>query len=175
MISGFGTIESGKIGLSNLTDVVETRFDGINSSSNWLTIPLSSSNPKRDNYGIGQLRFEASTSLEAASLFPSINWRDSSHFEKDHMKDIGVVVFKAFNDTANDSRISFIAVEAYYGSLDRTARDKVTEASTFIDNVVNSRSKLIRLFSNADKKNLDRASILVTKNQRAISLGFHKV
>ena len=175
VISGFGTIESGKIGLSNLTDVVETRFDGINSSSNWLTIPLSSSNPKRDNYGIGQLRFEASTSLEAASLFPSINWRDSSHFEKDHMKDIGVVVFKAFKDTANDSRISFMAVEAYYGSLDRTARDKVTEASTFIDNVVNSRSKLIRLFSNADKKNLDRASILVTKNQRAISLGFHKV
>lgn len=175
IISGFGTLESGKVGLSNLVDVVETHFDEINLSGNWLTIPLSSSDPKRDSSSVGSLRFEESTTLEAASFFPAINWRDPKHFEKDYMKSIGVVVFKAFKDTANDSRISFTPLEAYVGSLDRTARDKVTEASTFIDNVVNSRSKCIRLFSNADKKNLDKASILAIKNQRATSLGFHKV
>lgn len=175
LISGFGTLESGKVGLSNLVDVVETHFDEINLSGNWLTVPLSSSDPKRDSSSFGSFKFEASTTLDAASLFPAINWRDPKHFEKDCMKSIGVVVFKAFKDTANDSRISFTPLEAYVGSLDRTARDKVTEASTFIDNVVNSRSKCIRLFSNADKKSLDRASILVTKNQRATSLGFHQV
>ena len=175
IISGFGTLESGKIDLSNLVDVVQTNFDPINKNGDWLTVPLSSSNPKRDSASSGSFKFEASTTLDAANLFPVINWRDPKHFEKDYMKSIGVVVFKAFKDTANDSRISFTPLEAYVGSLDRTARDKVTEASTFIDNVVNSRSKCIRLFSNADKKNLDRASILVIKNQRATSLGFHQV
>ena len=175
LISGFGTLESGKVEDSCLTDVVYTDFSSINLSGDWTTIPLSSSNPKYDESNARMLRFEASTTLEAANLFPAINWRDSNHFEKDHMKDIGVVVFKAFKDTSNDSRISFAPIEAFVGSLDRTARDKITEASTFIDNVVNSRSKFIRLFSNADKKNLDRTSILVTKNQRATSLGFHKV
>ena len=91
------------------------------------------------------------------------------------MKHIGVVVFEVFNDTANDSRLSFRPLEAFVGSLDRTAKDPLTNASTFIDNVVNSRSKCIRLFSNADKSNLDRASTLVLKNQRATSLGFHNV
>lgn len=80
------------------------------------------------------------------------------------MKHIGVVVFEVFKDTANDSRLSFKPLEAFVGSLDRTAKDPLTRASTFIDNVVNSRSKCIRLFSNADKANLDRASILLIKN-----------
>jgi hypothetical protein len=155
VLSTFGTIENGKTSLSNLTDVVKTNFDPINLSGEWLTIPLSSPEPIRELVGGGYFRFEESTSLEAASFFPAINWQEPNHVEKDHLKDIGVVVFKATQDKANDSRISFVPVEAFVGSLDRTARDKVTEASTFIDNVVNSRSKFIRLFSNVDKKNLD--------------------
>ena len=175
LISGFGTLEYGKVGLSSINDVVHSDFDPINLSGDWTTIPLSSSNPELDRSSAGAFRFEASTTLEAASLFPAVNWKDPSHFEKDYMKDIGVVVFKSFKDTANDSRISFTPVEAFVGSLDRTAKDKITEASRFIDNIVNSRSKYIRLFSNADKKNLDQASILAIKNQRATSLGFHKI
>lgn len=86
-----------------------------------------------------------------------------------------MVVFKATKDLANDSRISFTPVEAFVGSLDRAARDKISHASTFIDDVVNSRSNCIRLFSNVDKRNLERASTLVACNQRATSLGFHKI
>lgn len=175
LISGFGTLESGNVGLSSLADVVTADFDPINLSGEWLTVPLSSPNPARDSSDGQYFRFEESTTKDAADLFPEINWRDDKHFEKDHLKDIGVVVFKAMEDTANNSRISFIAVESFVGSLDRTAKDKTTEASTFIDNVVNSRSKYIRLFSNVDKKNLDRVSTLAICNQRATSLGFHQV
>lgn len=175
LISSFGTLESGAVGESTLTNLVSTDFDAINLSGLWTTVPLSSPDPKRESSRVGSFTFESSTTLDAASLFPAITWRDSSHYEKDYMKSIGVVVFKAFKDTANGSRISFSAAEAFVGSLDRTARDKVTEASTFIDNVINSRSKLIRLFSNVDKRALDQASILVTKSQRATSLGFHQV
>lgn len=174
-ISAFGTLESGKVGLSSLDDVVIPDFDPINLSGAWLTVPLSSANPDRDTTDGGYFRFEESTAKAAADLFPVINWRDDKHFEKDHLKDIGVVVFKAFEDTANDSRISFMPVEAFIGSLDRTSKDKITEASKFIDNVVNSRSRYIRLFSNVEKKNLDGASTLVLCNQRATSLGFHQV
>ena len=39
------------------------------------------------------------------------------------MKHVGVVVFEVFKDTANDSRLSFKPLEAFVGSLDRTAKD----------------------------------------------------
>lgn len=169
VISSFGTVETG------VSSLVSTYFDPINLSGDWLTLPLSSPQPTTVGFNYGALQFEESTSQQAASFFPAINWRDQKHYEKDYMKYIGVVVFEVFKDTANDSRMSFRPLEAFYGSLDRTTKDQLTGASTFIDNVVNSRSKFIRLFSNADKRNLDAASTLVLSNQRATSLGFHKV
>lgn len=159
VLSTFGTLEDG-----SLTDTVSTYFDPVNLFGDWLTIPLSASDQN-----------EETTSREAALAFPAINWEDDSHYERDYLKHIGVVVFKATKDLANDSRISFIPVEAFVGSLDRAARDKISHASIFIDDVVNSRSSYIRLFSNVDKRNLERASTLVVCNQRATSLGFHKI
>lgn len=174
-VSSFGTIESGKCGTSSITDLVSTYFDPVNLSGEWLTIPLSSPPPTANDLNGSTLDFEESVAKDAVDFFPAMNWRDQKHYEKDYMKHIGVVVFEVFKDTANDSRLSFKPLEAFVGSLDRTAKDPLTGASTFIDNVVNSRSKCIRLFSNADKANLDRASILLIKNQRATSLGFHDV
>lgn len=165
VLSGFGTLESGKFDQNHrITDLVSTFFDPINLSDDWVTIPIKS----RDVA-------EESVSKEAALAFPAINWRDQDHFEKDYLKHIGVVVFKAFKDLANDSRISFQPVEAYVGSLDRAAKDKISHASIFIDDVVNSRSKTIRLFSNIDRKNIERTSTLAICNQRATSLGFYKI
>lgn len=161
VLSGFGTLQSGKVGSKNLNELVSADFSSIDS---YTTIPLVSKNQTEDT-----------TSKEAALIFPEVNWEDSKHFEKNYLKHIGVVVFKAFKDLANDSNISFTPVEAFVGSLDRTAKDKISHASIFIDDVVNSRSKLIRLFSNADKKNLDNTSTLAICNQRATSLGFHRV
>jgi len=167
LLSSFGTLESGKVKLSeseivDLSDVVSSDFTSIVSGS--MTIPLSASSVE-----------DESTSRDAALVFPPINWKDQDHYEKDYLKHIGIAVFKAFKDLANDSRISFELVEAFVGSLDRSAQDKMTHASTFIDNVVNSRSRYIRLFSNAEKRSLEQTSTLVTRNNRATSLGFHQV
>lgn len=164
VISGFGTLESGKCNDNHLTNLVSTYFDAINISGDWTTLPLSSSNPD-----------DPTVSRDAAMCFPQITWKDEQHYEKEYIKHVGVVVFKAFKDTANDSNISFQPLEAFVGTLDRSSKDKITHASTFIDNVVNSRSRFIRLFSNVDRRNLERASTLVACNQRATSLGFYKM
>jgi len=79
-----------------LRDLISSNFDPINLSDDWVTIPIKSRNLA-----------EESVSKEAALVFPPINWRNQDHFEKDYLKHIGVVVFKAFKDLANDSRISF--------------------------------------------------------------------
>lgn len=52
------------------------------------------------------------------------------------MKHIGIVVFKAFSDAANNDSITLSMVESFVGSLDKTAVN-AKGASVFIDNVVN--------------------------------------
>nr|DAH73966.1 MAG TPA: protein of unknown function (DUF4982) [Caudoviricetes sp.] len=44
------------------------------------------------------------------------------------------------------------------------SKDQLTHSSMFIDDVVNSRSRYIRVFSNADRVSLQQASTLVVKN-----------
>ena len=91
-----------------------------------------------------------SVSRQAASQFPAINFYDASHFDNEHLKDIGVVVFKAFKDTSNGGKIGFQLVESFVGSLSKKSKDRITSSNTFIDNVVNSNSQYIKLFSNVD-------------------------
>ena len=91
-----------------------------------------------------------SVSRQAASQFPAINFYDASHFDNEHLKDIGVVVFKAFKDTSNGGKIGFQLVESFIGSLSKKSKDRITSYNAFIDNVVNSNSQYIRLFSNVD-------------------------
>jgi len=59
-------------------------------------------------------------------------------------------VFKAYIDTANENRISFLPVESFVGSLDRAAKDVDNGKNIFIDDVVNSNSDYINVFSNAN-------------------------
>ena len=64
-----------------------------------------------------------SVSRTAASYFPLINFYNAEHFDKDNLKNIGIVVFKAFRDTSNMGKIGFQVLESFVGSLDRNARD----------------------------------------------------
>ena len=46
-------------------------------------------------------------SKQLAQQFPTLTWKTSSNLDRKHLKDIGVAVLKAFNDTANNNKISF--------------------------------------------------------------------
>lgn len=69
-------------------------------------------------------------------------------FDRDHMKKIGVVVYKMFVDPSENNKVNFEPVEAYAGSLGRNDKDPTTGVTTFIDTIVNSQSRYINFFSN---------------------------
>lgn len=91
-------------------------------------------------------------SRSANEFFPTITtFQDSSgtmRFDRDHMKKIGVVVYKMFVDPSENNKVNFEPVEAYAGSLGRNDKDPTTGVTTFIDTIINSQSKYINFFSN---------------------------
>ena len=86
-------------------------------------------------------------SRQANEMFPTISY-DGEHFDRTHLKKIGIVVYKMFLDPAEGNKISFQMVEAYAGSLCKDDKDPNTGVTTFIDTIVNSQSKYINVFSN---------------------------
>ena len=93
--------------------------------------------------------YQDSLALEAASYFPAISTgADGIHYDRENMKKIGVVVFKAFLDSSEGNKISFQIVESFCGSLDKNGKNPNTGATTFIDTLVNEQSEYINLFSN---------------------------
>ena len=86
-------------------------------------------------------------SREANDMFPSIAY-DGEHFDRAHLKKIGIVVYQMFLDPAEGNKISFQMVEAYAGSLCKDDKDPNTGVTTFIDTIVNSQSRYINVFSN---------------------------
>ena len=69
-------------------------------------------------------------------------------FDRDHLKKIGVVVYKMFVDPSENNKVNFEPVEAYAGSLGRNDKDPTTGVTTFIDTIINSQSRYINFFSN---------------------------
>ena len=88
--------------------------------------------------------------LDAAAFFPSIlpSQDSSGGLDPEHLKDIGVVVFKAYLDPAEGNKVSLEPVEAYAGSLFKDDKDPNTGVSKFIDTIINTNSKYINFFSN---------------------------
>ena len=95
-------------------------------------------------------------SLEANSYFPTIEFNDG-HFDRTHMKKIGVVVYKMFVDSSEGNKINFEPVEAYAGSLFKDDKDPDTGVTTFIDTIINSQSQYINFFSNCFNTAKDKA------------------
>jgi hypothetical protein len=87
--------------------------------------------------------------LDAASFFSTIQPSlDGEGLDSEHLKDIGVVVFKAYLDPTEGNKVSFEPVEAYCGSLYKDDVDPTTKVTKFIDTIINSQSKYINFFSN---------------------------
>ena len=160
-------------------------------------IPFDQDNLTVDNYdgesrqfvGLGEyLGLESnatvndySVSQAAAEQFPLIKFLDG-RLDREHLNKIGVVVFKLFRDSSNENRISFSPVESFVGSLDREARDETTNAKMFIDDIVNTNSDYISIFSNANipkgqdasPTGIKNADTFVICNQTACSMGFYE-
>lgn len=115
----------------------------------------------------------------ATQYFPTITRNHYGNFDKQYLKQVGVVVFRAVRDTANDNKVKLTPVESFVGSLDRNAKDRTTSKNIFIDDIVNSQSRYINFFSNVpfgsestSLTNVGKSSIFVIDNQHATSLGF---
>lgn len=89
-----------------------------------------------------------SLSLEAITNFLQISLNEAGGFDRENLKKIGVVVFKAYLDAGAGNKISFQAVEAFCGSLLKGDKNPNTGASVFIDDIINSQSEYIDFFSN---------------------------
>lgn len=160
--------------ISSLTTVqnAKIRNDELVNINNYAAIPLASN--KLDEYD-DYVYNNQSLSRAAALQFPQINYNGFSHFDDIYLKQIGVVVFKAFKDLDNNGKVNYQLVESFVGSLDKKAKDQITHANIFIDDIVNNNSKYIRMFSNADPHKIEKASTIVMSGQKASSLGFYQI
>ena len=131
------------------------------------SIPLPSSGSNGYDY--------PSLSQTTSQQFPQIDFNGPSHFDTTYLKCIGVTVFAAFADTSNNGKLNFRLLESFIGSFNRNAKDTSTGASLFIDDVVNSSSQFIRLFSNVDQKAEESVATYIMSEQPAASLGFYGV
>lgn len=172
--------------LSNFTSLESKKADnyGLSAVSSYLVLPMASIKDNDVDSIVGKeysyeetLRWTSSESLSriASMVFPTINFDGMSHFQQEHLKKIGIAVFKAFKDVDNNSKINFELVESFVGSLDPAARDPITKANIFIDDVVNASSQFIKVFSHIDKKKLTAASTIAMSGQPAVSMGFYKI
>lgn len=123
----------------------------------------------------GTDRYPDSVSLRAAAKFPVLFFDETGKLDRENLKKLGIIVFKAYNDVTSGNRVNFEMVEAFVGELDPNATDPTTGATTFIDAVVNSSSEYIRCFTPAIEddhlQKYQRADILSITDQTAGSLG----
>lgn len=175
--------------VSKLSSMTNTNVDSSNLSDvnapSCLVVPFQSIDPALSSetdytlsVGYDQLlqwTTAESVSRIASMYFPTMNYDSTGHFSNENMKKIGIVVLRAFKDTQNNGKINFEVLESFVGSLDQQARDPITLEDLFIDNVVNASSQFIRVFSNANRKNLQTASTIAMSQQTATTLGFYAV
>lgn len=114
-------------------------------------------------------------SKTASMLFPTITMRNENCLDRKYLKQIGVVVLQAFEDHANNNKISFNVLESFVGSLDKDAVDDDTKAGIYIGDIINGQSKYISFFSNVQFNQCDccQFDTYFIQNQTATSLGFY--
>jgi len=78
-----------------------------------------------------------SVGKRAVDSFPVVTTLRPGQVEQKYTKRVGLAVFMAFRDDANEGKISFKLVEAFSGQLDRRAVDEGTGASDYICDKVN--------------------------------------
>lgn len=129
-----------------------------NTSNNWL-VPVNS---------IVGANTQQSISKNAAEFFPTISYFagsdqtdiDTTVYDKSYFSYIGVVVYKLEVDSATGC-LQATPVEAFAGSVIKDAVDIRTNASTYIENVVNNTSKYIKLYANVSDNTIQDSILYV--------------
>ena len=131
----------------------------------------------KDNFSV-QLSsgtiYDDSLGKRAVDTFPSITILRPGAVEQRYTKRVGLAVFIAYRDEANESKIGFKLVEAFSGQLDRRAADGDTGASDFICDKVNQNSQYVNMFSTVRPNLIRSAKTTYAAGQKARSLGFYR-
>ena len=78
-------------------------------------------------------------SLDASGYFPTVQMADGGEsIDTEHLKDVGVVVYKMYSDPTEGGKVSYEAVEAYAGSLYKDDKNPTTGVTKFLDTIINS-------------------------------------
>ena len=97
----------------------------------------------------GDPKLPDTVSFQANEYFSTIEFDTNTNtFKRDNLKDIGVIVFKAYLNASEGNKISFEPVEAFCGSLYKDDKDINTGVTKFIDTIINTSSNYIYFFSN---------------------------
>ena len=123
---------------------------------------------KNDEYTISKI---------AAQSFPNIFYKADGSLDRQYMKNIGVIVAKAYLDPGEGNLVNFDIVEAFSGTLNKDDTDPITGATTFIDKIVNSNSDYIEFYSNcfndSTEKLYKKTDFFVVPTHTAGNLGFY--
>ncbi len=97
----------------------------------------------------GDVQLPQTVSFQANEFFTTLEYDvENKMFKRDNLKNIGIVVYKAYIDASEGNKIAFEPIEAFCGSLNKDDKDINTGVTTFIDTIVNSSSNYIYFFSN---------------------------
>lgn len=122
--------------------------------------------------------FRDSLTMRGNDYFPALFFNEDGVIDREHLKEIGIVVFKVYVDANQSSKVSYQVVESFVGSLDPDAINPSTHASTFIDRIVNSRSEYIKCFSNVvtdtNRELYNNCDIGFIHDQYAGSMGMYE-
>ena len=156
--------------LSNMTIYEPTNAiesNGQTISSSMMVYPASSTGLDPDNQDAMTI------SKYASQFFPTINFQADGTFDRDRLKNIGVVVFKGWVDAESGNKIKYEPIEAFAGSLKSDDVDPVTGASRFIDDIINTNSKTIEFYSNCfNDGSYEDITMLNINKQKSCVLGF---
>lgn len=110
----------------------------------------------------------------AAQHFPSLNFKDPETLEAKYLKQVGIVVFRAYADSSNSNKVNYQVLESFVGSLKRGDKNR-DGSSAFLDDIVNKSSRYINTFTNINSSLLDRVKTVFIKDQTSRMLGFFEL
>ena len=137
-------IENNERALSNFepTDKVFSRGANASLEADYMVYPAWSEDLPEGN------KDALTLSKYAMGFFPTVNIAADRSFERDRLKNVGVVVFRGYVDAESGNKIKYEPVEAFTGSLKSDDVDPTTGTSRFIDDIINTNSQTIEFFSN---------------------------
>ncbi len=142
-------------------------FESLSGSIEYFTDVSSHTSAAPDNWLIPANTLSASNTIQsisknAAEFFPTISYSAGSDantdvsaqvYDRTYFSYIGVVVYQIEVDVATGC-LQAVPVEAFTGSLIKEAVDINTNATVYIENIINNRSKYIRLYASIKDEDL---------------------